>query len=149
MIHRHGKIISIHAEQMEVAIEAEAHCASCASRAACHGSGGQLVISVPASAEAQIGQSVDLGMEEATLTRTALLTYLVPPVCLLTGAGLGDRFGHGDPAAILGAVAGLAAGLLLVRLLSRLISRESLEPCVNTSFQPLFPHPGAPRHEHH
>jgi positive regulator of sigma E activity len=127
---RTGKIIAIHDQSMDVSIQPEAHCASCASRSSCHGDSEKAVISVPLVNAMQIGQSVELHMEESTLTKSALLAYLVPPVCLLIGAGLGDGLFHHDSISIIGAGIGLACGFFLVHRLSRLFSRESLEPTV-------------------
>jgi sigma-E factor negative regulatory protein RseC len=133
---RTGLITSIHAESMDITLQTAAHCASCASRSSCHGDSAS-TITVPLRAGVTIGQSVALSMAETTLTQSALLAYLLPPVCLLVGAGVGDSLAHTNPAAMGGALVGLASGFLLLRLLSRLFRHEQLQPKIFLCSQTL------------
>lgn len=131
MIEVSGRIVAIHGEKARVAIEQDAHCAGCASRKTCHGGSGASIIEISHPAGMLIGDKVSLGMDESTLTRSALLAYLVPPVCLIVGAGIGDTLGHSDVLAMLGALLGLLAGLCIARVLTRLFRHGSLEPNIS------------------
>lgn len=146
MIEVHGKIIAIHGETARVAIEQDAHCAGCASHKTCHGGTGASIIEIRQREGMAIGERVSLGVAESTLTRSALLAYLLPPACLIIGAGMADTLAHSDGLAMLGALLGLLAGLGIARLLTRLFRQESLEPNISkctshTTFQNRSPAP--------
>lgn len=131
MIEVQGRIVAIHREKIRVAIEPDAHCAACATRKTCQGESGNTFVELPPADGLAVGDRISLGMEEATLARSALLAYLIPPVCLICGAGLGDAAGHSDMAAILGALAGLAAGLGMAWAGARLLRPGSLQPVIS------------------
>lgn len=131
MIEVHGKIIAIHGETAKVAIEQDAHCAGCASRKTCHGGSGAAIVEIRQPEGMLVGERVSLGMAESTLTRSALLAYLLPPACLITGAGLADTLAHSDAVAMLGALLGLLAGLGIARAMTRLFNQESLQPSIS------------------
>lgn len=88
---------------------------------------GETLVRLPA-AGVSIGQRVVLSLDEAQLTRAALLGYLLPAALLLAGAVMGETLGSGEPAAALGALFGLAAGLLITRLPHPLSPRLAPEP---------------------
>jgi len=130
MIEIKGRVIAIANDQARVAIEQDEHCASCGSRGACHG-GTAPVVDVRLDAGMRVGDQISLGMSEATVARSAVLAYLVPPVCLVVCAGLVNILFHSDEMSILGAAAGLILGLWVVRYMTRFFGPDSLEPCIS------------------
>lgn len=67
------------------------------------------------SINAQVGQSVIVGINERAVMKSALLLYIVPLVTMLIGTILVSTFNASDFAAILGALSGLLAGYFWVR----------------------------------
>lgn len=133
MIARTGQVISIHATHIEVGITAPAACGQCSSSSRCHGTHDKR-ISLPLSPGLTPGEEITLAIEDRQLHVSALLTYLMPTLTLLLGAGLAEAVWPGNTASFLGAAAGLAAGLLALPLTSRALGLASLTPCV-------IPHP--------
>lgn len=64
---------------------------------------------------AQVGQSVIVGINESALLKSALLLYILPLVTLFLGALLATKFNPNDASAIVGAVLGLVMGLIWVK----------------------------------
>lgn len=131
MIEIKGRVIAIASDHARVAIEQDEHCASCGARGACHGSTPAQVIDVCLDSGMQVGDQISLGMSEATVARSAILAYLVPPVCLVACAGLTNSLFHSDGMSILGAALGLVLGLGVVRYMTRFFGPGSLEPCIS------------------
>lgn len=65
--------------------------------------------------QAQIGDSVIVGIEEKSLLISALLLYIVPLVTMMIAAILALQWSGTDLGAMLGAVFGLVIGLLWVK----------------------------------
>ncbi|MDP5237975.1 SoxR reducing system RseC family protein [Uliginosibacterium sp. 31-16] len=135
MIERQGRIIAIHANHMELAVQPEAACSACGARQACQGEKNRTVLSLPLQPGLAAGDQVALSMEAGTLTRSALLAYLLPAITLILGAQLGDWIGRSNVFAMSGAALGLAAGLLAARLLAGFFSHVELQPNVHACFQ--------------
>lgn len=129
MIARTGQVIGIHATHIEVGITAPAACSQCGSAARCHGPHDKR-ITLPLSPGLKPGDNVALTLEDRQLHLSALLTYLMPTLALLLGAGLAEAAWPGQPASFFGAAAGLGAGLLALPLASRLLGLAHLTPCV-------------------
>ena len=67
------------------------------------------------SINANVGDSVIVGINEKALVKSALLLYILPLATMLIGAILTSHFRQTDASAMLGAVIGLALGLLWVK----------------------------------
>lgn len=64
---------------------------------------------------AQVGQTVIVGIDESAVMKSALILYLLPLVTMLFGAILASQLVDGDASAILGAVIGLLIGYFWVK----------------------------------
>ncbi|SEP99762.1 sigma-E factor negative regulatory protein RseC [Ectothiorhodospira magna] len=73
-----------------------------------------------------LGDEVIIGLEESALVRGSLAIYILPLVCLLIGAALGQWLwaGYGELPVVLAGLAGLAAGLGAVGGFTRRIRRD-------------------------
>ena len=67
------------------------------------------------SINAQIGQSVIVGIDERAVMKSALLLYLVPLVTMLIGSILVSQLNASNLAAMLGAASGLLVGYFWVK----------------------------------
>lgn len=67
------------------------------------------------SINAQVGQSVIVGINERAVMKSALLLYVVPLLTMLIGTILVSALNASNLAAILGAVVGLLAGYFWVK----------------------------------
>lgn len=65
--------------------------------------------------DAQVGQSVIIGIDENAVMKSALLLYMVPLVTMFIGAILVSQIHESDVAAIVGAVSGLLVGYFWVK----------------------------------
>ncbi|MBS1208401.1 MAG: positive regulator of sigma RseC/MucC [Proteobacteria bacterium] len=146
MIERRGKVIAIHTDSIQVAMQPESACSACGARRACQGEAAGRVFSLPLHPGLRCGDTVSLQMESGTLTLSALIAYLLPAITLILGAWCGEWLGQSDNFAMSGAALGLAGGMFAARLLARLFSHTELQPNVQACFQP--PPFGAPHHEH-
>lgn len=100
--------------------EGSAACGSCGGKSQCGKSQtGPRRYAVRNIVGAAPGDTVVVSVPEGAVLRAAALTYLMPVLLVLSGAGFAARwFGDGLPA-VGGAVAGLLLGILALRLLSR------------------------------
>jgi sigma-E factor negative regulatory protein RseC len=64
---------------------------------------------------AQVGQTVIVGINESAVMKSALILYLLPLVTMLFGAILATQMADGDISAIFGAVVGLVIGYFWVK----------------------------------
>ena len=117
-VERRGVVVGFQDGLAGVRMEVEAACASCGSRSACStGKAGQTVaLELPKAT--RIGDTVSVTIPAASITRAALLGYLLPPLALLFGAYFAGFVRQGDGAAVIGAGLGFVAGLLTVRLIA-------------------------------
>lgn len=77
----------------------------------------------------QVGDSVVIGISDATLTKASLAAYLLPLAALIGAAWAAKAAGAGEVAAALAALAGLGAGLWLTgKLTGGLAGRERYRP---------------------
>ncbi|MEQ9564820.1 MAG: SoxR reducing system RseC family protein, partial [Pseudomonadales bacterium] len=81
----------------------------------------------PAS-DFQVGEQIELGIEESAMLRAAFLAYLVPLLLLVAGASIGNQFS--EPFAILLGLAGLIIGGIYVR-------KESLKKVDDPRYAPV------------
>ena len=96
-----------------------AACGSCGDKGTCGKSQSQpRRYAVRNAVGARPGDTVVVAVPDGAVLRAAALTYLMPVLLVLLGAGLGASwFGDGLPA-VGGAVAGLLLGIFALRLLS-------------------------------
>ncbi|GAB2880320.1 hypothetical protein GCM10027046_05470 [Uliginosibacterium flavum] len=135
MIERQAKIIAIHADSIQLAVQPEAACSACGARKACQGDSAANVFSLPLQPGLSVGEHVALQMESSTITRSALLAYLLPAISLILGAQIGQSLGHTDGSAMIGSALGLATGLLAARLLAGIFSDAELQPSIHACLQ--------------
>ena len=81
--------------------------------------------------------AVAVAIPAGSLTRAAMLGYLLPPVAMLIGAITAEQFFLNELAAVIGAALGLAAGVLAARLISHFAfgNVAALASC-HPAFQP-------------
>ncbi|ARD39170.1 SoxR-reducing system protein RseC [Edwardsiella ictaluri] len=124
--------------QGEALLQCESHagCSGCRARQGC-GSAAlaelgpqtrhQLRLAV--SQPLQPGQRVEIGLQEASVLRSALLVYITPLVGLLGGGGGGQLWLGSDGASALGALIGGVLGFALARSLARRMAQgEAYQP---------------------
>lgn len=131
MMERSGRVIAIHPRHMDVAVDPAPACNACGARKACHGGQDERVVALPRTPGIAVGATVSLALEDHRLIVTALFAYLMPAVGFVVGALLGDRFGPGNLAALLGAAAGLSVGLLLARALTTRLGKSWADPVIH------------------
>lgn len=132
-----GQVRHIAAGRALVAV-ATSDCASCGQSGGCGigklaGQRRETLIALAAPDDLRVGDAVTLELDEAQVTRAALLGYLLPACLLIGGALIGESVGANvgagstaaDGYAVLGAVAGLLSGLFLTRLRRPLLPRLS------------------------
>ena len=123
-LEREGRVVGFNGPLARVRVDSDAACGSCGSRSRC-GSGAARIVELELPASLAVGDRVDLSLPAASVTRAALLGYLLPALCLIGGALLGAVQGN-DTSAALGALGGLAAGLAAVRLISHSASARRM-----------------------
>lgn len=129
-----GLVHRIEAEHALIAVTTTG-CSSCGHAGGCGigklaGNRRTTLIRLPRPSNLAIGDQVTLELDEAHVTRAAMLGYLLPAVLLIGGALTGEQVGGmtalgNDASAALGAVFGLATGLLLARWSRPLLPRLS------------------------
>ncbi|MCX2981847.1 hypothetical protein EYC98_13370 [Halieaceae bacterium IMCC14734] len=130
MLTETGRIVALEDDGLWVETIRATTCGNCAVRKGCGhgllnemGSGRSNYVRVPV-AEAlepplQLNEEVRFELPEQVVVKGSFVVYLLPLLCLLGGASLGDFLfpvAAGDLAAGLGAATGFGSGLLLVRL---------------------------------
>ncbi|MGL5303143.1 MAG: SoxR reducing system RseC family protein [Aeromonas sp.] len=88
---------------------------------------------VKKSAPVEIGQQIRLGISQQSLLRGATLVYVVPLLCLLAGALLGQLWlapllSGGEGVTILSCLLGAVVGFLLVRYFSNRLDQGRYGP---------------------
>lgn len=84
--------------------------------------------------DAQVGDSVVIGVEDGAVLKGSLAVYLLPVIFVLAGAGIGNYLGSSvtkrDLFAVIGAGTGLVAGYLWIRAYTAFVGK-------NRHFQPV------------
>lgn len=103
----------------------KASCQGCSSRPCCGGtlfsglnSNSSQIVRLPCEIPVVPGQRVELGIAQATLFRTAFLTYIMPLIFLFSLAGLFQTLFNSELAAAVGAVIGGAVGFGILKVVS-------------------------------
>jgi sigma-E factor negative regulatory protein RseC len=130
MLTEEGVVKELKGERARVTTQRGAACADCGTRHACKALGGSDEAEITAlnRAEARVGDVVELVLPEKALLWASVMVYLLPIVCLLIGAVLGNAYHRemglsADGASAIGALCGLAVGLSGTWLASRRAAR--------------------------
>lgn len=115
----HGRIISVHPDQVVVEVDTESVCERCASGKGCGagllgGAAGtqRITASLPAGLEVADGDLVSIVLEPRNLLRAAVIVYGYPLAGAVAGAIAASFAGLGDVAAAVAALSGIATGVL-------------------------------------
>lgn len=78
--------------------------------------------------DAQVGDSVVIGVEDGAVLKGSLAVYLLPVIFVLSGAGIGNYLASSvteqDLFAVIGAGAGLVAGYVWIRAYTVFVSKS-------------------------
>lgn len=136
MIEEQARVVRLNGDLAEILIQKQSACGSCTAKSGCGTSllanwfpQRRLTLRLDNRINAQAGDMVVLGLDEATLQRSSLMLYALPLAGLLLAAIAGEwAFGFlGLPkelGAVLSGLLGLTAALLYVRGKSRAIIRR-------------------------
>lgn len=136
MIEEQARVVRLDGDLAEILIQKQSACGSCTAKSGCGTSllanwfpQRRLTLRLNNHINAQAGDMVVLGLDEATLQRSSLMLYALPLAGLLLAAIAGEwAFGFlGLPkelGAVLSGLLGLIAALLYVRGKSRAIIRR-------------------------
>lgn len=142
MIKNLAQIEQFSATQITVSCQQQSSCKSCAARSSC-GSGilsnvmpsrkHQFQVQRPRdlSIQPKVGDWVEIGLQEESLIKGALLLYVMPLISMLIFAIVGNSITQSEGGAIIFAVLGLSSGLLAARY-------QSKKMVDKTSYQPVF-----------
>ena len=132
-----AQVIAVQPGEITVSCQQQTSCGSCASRDSCGTGivskalpGRQHQIKITTDKPAKVGDMVEIGLSERSMLRSAALVYVLPLLCLVLGAGLGQWWfvalaGGGELGVILTALGSAAAGLWLARRLARRVEGNS------------------------
>jgi sigma-E factor negative regulatory protein RseC len=128
MIEQHAIILTTEASQTEgtsvatIEIVRKTACSLCGQTSGCGNAFWGKLFAHKASSfkaqnsiNAQVGQSVIVGIDEAAVMRSALILYLVPLATMLVSALLATQIVATDISAMVGAAIGLVAGYFWVK----------------------------------
>ncbi|UTV28180.1 SoxR reducing system RseC family protein [Photobacterium atrarenae] len=130
-------VVSVAPGRITVSCQQETSCGHCASRDSCGTGivskavpGRSHQIDIPTREPVRVGEVVEIGLPEQSMLNSALLVYVLPLLCLILGAVVGqwwfvDLAGGGEPAVILTAALSAGAGLLLARRLARRLEHQT------------------------
>ena len=124
-----GRVVAVEADALWVETIRRSTCGSCAARQGCgHGllnriaDGRSSYIRVlrPPTADTrpcEVDDQVRISIPEQVILRGSVVVYLLPLLCMLTGAAVAEQLltSAPQPAAVAGAVLGLGLGFALVR----------------------------------
>lgn len=137
VIEERAKVRSLQANHVEVEVQRQSACGSCAAKGGCGTSlladwfpKRRWVFELPNHVDAKPGDSVILGLDEGYLQRGSLLLYASPLAGLLIGAISGEQLFIGlglsaELGSILLGLFGVFAALLAVRRISFSLNRRS------------------------
>lgn len=130
MMREWATVISWHAGEALLQCEAHAGCTGCRARQGCGtaalaelGPQTRHQLRLAVSQPLQVGQRVEIGLQEASVLRSALLVYLTPLAGLLGGGAIGQLWLASDGVSALGALLGGVAGFALARRQARRMAR--------------------------
>ncbi len=119
-----ASVLGVDANGVRVETVRQSACSSCRSKAGCgqkllaelgQGQRFEVVASNPLQLMLQPGDSVELGIEEASFLRASLMVYLLPLFALILAAIVADQLGVAESMVVASAGLGLLSGFALVR----------------------------------
>jgi len=124
MIEETGKIVALDGEYVWVETIREAACDTCSSKSGCGQSllektslGKKHQIKALSTLNVEVGDEVVVGIEEPVILLSAVITYLLPLLCLFAFVFISVAlWGGGDLVVGISGFTGLVAGFSLVRL---------------------------------
>lgn len=145
MLTEQGLVVSAQGDKAIVMTHRSEACEACAAKGACKVLGGGKEVEVTALnyIRAKGGDLVELSLPESAFLKASVVTYLLPLVAFLVGAGLGQVLAaplgwSPDAASITLAGIGLALALGAMTLLNRRMSvREQYIPRITRVLPPL------------
>jgi len=130
MIEQSAKVISSDNETVSLEVERQSTCSACKVRQGCgtamlaeHVGKRFSHITVPKTADVNIGQQVQLAIPEETLLQGAFLMYIMPIALLFVFSAIAQQLTNNAFVEILAGVTGLIVGFYLVKI--RLKNKES------------------------
>ncbi|MGF1687716.1 SoxR reducing system RseC family protein [Photobacterium japonica] len=97
MMHSLATVVACHSGHIVVSCQQQTSCGSCASQQSCGSGivskalpGRQHKITIPTQQSVNIGDVVEIGLSERSMIHSALLVYVLPLLCLVVGAALGQ-----------------------------------------------------------
>lgn len=124
MLTESAQVVAVEADSVLVETVRQSACSSCRSQAGCgqkllaevgQGQSFEIQVSNPLQLVVQVGDTVELGVEEASFLQASFMVYLLPLVGLVLSALLADGFGAAEPVVIILALSGLGLGFVGVR----------------------------------
>ncbi|MEH6649307.1 MAG: SoxR reducing system RseC family protein [Motiliproteus sp.] len=124
MLTENGLVVDVGPDGVRVETVRQNACSGCRSQAGCGqkmlaeiGQGQRFEISAanPSQLILQLGDRVELGIEEASFLQASAMVYLVPLLGLIIAAILTDTLGAAEPWVISAGVSGLLLGFGVVR----------------------------------
>lgn len=140
MIKNLAQIERISAAYLTVSCQQQSSCKACATRTSC-GTGVlsnvmpsrkhvfQVARPADLSIRAKVGDWIEIGLEEESLIKGALLLYVMPLIAMLIFAIVGYYLTHSEVGSILFSFLGLSSGLLVARYQSKkMVDKSSYKP---------------------
>ena len=135
MVTEEGVVERIQSTSAFVKLRKSSACSSCESHGACHIiSDKEMLIEVPNTLDAGVGDRVEISVPTRSLLKLSLLVYFFPIIMFVAGAVLGGQWGeasHKDPSlmSIAGGIIAMAGSFLVLKRLDRFAGgREELHP---------------------
>jgi len=139
-IERDGEVTGIDHGLARIRLAQSSGCSGCGSRGSCSSANTPTqFVTLRLPADTRVGDQVSVSISAASMTLSALLGYVLPPVGLLAGAVIASLFFAGDAPAVLGAGLGLTSGFILMRQISRTTFFRKQQPSVCRTSSPIEP----------
>lgn len=125
MVEASGTVVAVRNGQLQVETQPRSTCAHCSTDSCATSVVAKLFgakrsrVWLENTLGARPGEQVVIGIQDKLLLRASLLSYLLPLVCMLAVAALGDARGATEGLQGLLAVGGLAAGFALAGWIAR------------------------------
>ena len=143
MMHSLATVVACHPGNIVVSCQQQTSCGSCASQHSCGSGivskalpGRQHQITVATQQPVNIGDVVEIGLSERSMIHSALLVYVLPLLCLVVGAALGQWWfvsmaGGSELGVILTALSCAALGVGVAKhYAARLEGDSAYQPCL-------------------
>ena len=124
MLTESARVVAVDADGIRVETVRQSACSSCRSQAGCgqkllaeigQGQTFEINVSNPLQLIIEPGDTVEVGVEEASFLQASFMVYLFPLLGLVLLALLADVLGAAEPVVVLAAILGLGFGFVVVR----------------------------------